>query len=66
VNWKGRGRKGLQISQRQYLRLPGPIEKIQKKKSHYDLFSSEDLNLKVPEHEEGMQMIRPRRSLKKI
>jgi hypothetical protein len=63
VNWKGCGRKGLQLSQRHYSRFPGTTEEIQKM-SHYDLFSSEDLNLKVPEYEEGMQTIRPRRSLK--
>jgi hypothetical protein len=36
-----------------------------RKISHYDLFLSEELGLKVPEYKEGMQTIRLRRSKKK-
>jgi hypothetical protein len=53
----------MQLSQKDYSRFPGTTK--ENKKSHYDLFSSEDFNPKVAENEEGMQMIRPRRYLKK-
>lgn len=63
VNWKGRGRKGLQLCQREYSRFPRTTEEIQKSLT-MTCFQAKILILKVPEYEEGMQIIQPRRSLK--